>query len=86
MKNLLYHKKQIAQHRARNAFNAALGQALDAISETIMSASNERWDNMISELHRCNPTLVTFIIVESGKTATVCPYCYLYHNPVMTKC
>jgi hypothetical protein len=47
MKNLHYHKKQIKQHRARNAFNAWADVTLNKISERVRQASNKRWDALM---------------------------------------
>ena len=52
MKDLHYHKKQIKQHRARNAFNAWASTELDKISARIREASDKRWKELIATLQK----------------------------------
>jgi hypothetical protein len=52
MKNLHYHKKQLRQHRARNAFNAWADTELNKISARVREASNKRWDKLQDDLQQ----------------------------------
>jgi len=55
-KDIKFHKKQLREHRARNAFNNWAGRVLNEIHERVRSASDERWADLkrTLELRRCN--------------------------------